>query len=628
MNRWLTSSLATAGVLILGTSLALADHCNSYRGPVGQVPPTGRTPNDPTAGGGGGTTPGGTGGGTGGGVTPGGGGTAAPHSGGTTGPAARTGLTPGSRGKKAEASEGFERWEFWWEYNKDAFLNLKANLASRTVMSGSSDFLLGRENKDAATNVTKPSDKMIKSELVPSLLKALEDPYYLVRDAAVMALAKAGDKSVLPAIQKRLADENRDVQESAVVALGVLGEKDAVPTLLHILNEDADGKKLLNTTEIRPELRAFAAVSIGLIGDESTIPALIALTHAKESRKDVPVAATVALGLMKAQSAVGQLAALLSNTDSDELVRSYAATSLGKIGDRSAIPALVDALRDKSFHVSRSAVVALGLLADKDQDGKAVKELSEVLSKGTDIQSRNWACISLGQIGGADSKKALMNALDKERRSLQAFAALGLSIFYKKSADADVLASLRTAFADSKEQSVRGGLAIALGIVGDTESEKPLLDVVRSDGSPDLRGYAAVALGLMKARSATPDIENMLKENHNKADLARSSAIALGLMGDRNVVSILNDVLKNADVDEVRGSAALALGQIGDVTAIQPLTSLLSSKPGATERSRAFAAAALGIIGEDQPLPVLSRITRDNNYRAQVPSIQTLLGLL
>src|SRR5262249_19300099 len=166
--------------------------------------------------------------------------------------------------KKAEASEGFERWEFWWEYNKDAFLNLKANLAARTVLSGSSDFLLGRENKDSASNVTKPSDRMIKTELVPALLKALDDPYYLVRDAAVMALAKAGDKTALPAIEKRLGDENRDVQESAVVALGVLGEKDAVPTLLHILNEDADGKKLLNSTEIRPEHRAFAAISIGL----------------------------------------------------------------------------------------------------------------------------------------------------------------------------------------------------------------------------------------------------------------------------------------------------------------------------------------------------------------------------
>jgi HEAT repeat protein len=633
MNRLLKSSLATAGMLVLGAGVALADHCNSYRGPVGQVPPTGRTPNDPTAPPGGGSTPGGSAGGgqTGGGTNPGGGPTVGPRSpsgGGTGGGNRGGGATPGPRGRKSDGSEGFERWEFWWEYNKDAHLNLKASLAQRAMVSGSSDFLLGRENRDAVSNITKPTEKMIKAELVPALLKALDDPYFLVRDAAVLAIAKAGDKSVLPAIEQRLSDQNRDVQESAVIALGILGEKDAVPTLLHILKQTAAGKKLLGASEIRPELRAFAAVALGLIGDEGTVPTLVALTKTKEARKDVPVAATVALGLMKAQTAVGELTRLLREPDTDEFVRSYAASSLGKIGDRSAVPALIDALRDKSIHVSRSAVVALGLLVDKDQDPKAVKELVDVLSKGSDVQIRGWSCIALGQIGGADARKALLNALEKERRSLQAFAALGLAIMQKKSPEADVIGYVRTAFGEAKEHSVRSGLAMALGIAGDTESEKALVEVVRSGGSPDLRGYAAVALGLMKARSAMPDIEALLKENQNKPDLARSAAIALGLMGDRNVISILTDALKNATVDEVRGSAALALGQIGDVSAIEPLISLISAKPGSTERSRAFAAVALGIIGEDQPLPVLSRLSRDNNYRAQIPSIKTLLDLL
>ncbi len=626
MSRLLTCSLWATGSLVLGATVAFADHCNSYRGPVGQVPPTGRTPNDPTSGPGtGGTTPG-SGGGLPGGVTP--GPSVGPRAGGAT-PAPRVGgSTPGSRGKKSDGTEGFERWEFWWEYNKDAFLNLKANLANRSLVSGSSDFMLGKENKDAGSNVTRPSDRTIKSELLPALLSALDDPYYLVRDAAVLAVAKAGDKSVLPAICKRLGDENRDVQESAVIALGILGEKDAVPVLLHILNEDSEGKKTLNKTEIRPELRAFAAISLGLIGDESSIQPLMALTTGKDARHDVAVAATMALGLMKAQPALTHLISLLGNAQIDEFVRSYAATSLGKIGDRSSVPALLEALGDKSTHVMRSAVVALGLLADKDQDAKAVKELAELITKGTDTQSRSWACIALGQIGGDVARNALLTTLDKERRSLQAFAALGLAILHKNSPNADVVSYLRQAFADSKEQSVRGGLAIALGIVGDTQSQNALIEVIRSEGSPDLRGYAAVALGLMKARSATPEIEALLKDNQNKADLARSAAIALGLMGDRNVIAILADVLKKADVDDVRGSAALALGQIGDVTAIAPLSSLIAEKPGATERSRAFAAVALGIIGEDQPLPVLSRVTRDNNYRAQVPAIKTVLDLL
>src|SRR5262245_39816277 len=63
---------ALTASIVLGTS-AWADHCNSYRGPAGQVPPSNRTPNDPTppaSGGGGATTPG-SGGATTGPTTPG-----------------------------------------------------------------------------------------------------------------------------------------------------------------------------------------------------------------------------------------------------------------------------------------------------------------------------------------------------------------------------------------------------------------------------------------------------------------------------------------------------------------------------------------------------------------------------
>ncbi len=635
MRFTLAVGLATLSAVLLAPIAANADHCTTYRGPAGQVPPQGRTPQDPTPAPGpsGGTTPGGgssVGGTTpaGLGVTPGPGGLpTAPRAAGAGGTAAagpRGGTTPTGR-RKASAAEGFERWEFWWEHNKDAHLNLKTNLAD-IVFTSSSEYFLGKsENKNF--DVVEPTQQILDAELTPALSKIVNDDFYLVRDAAVIAMAKVGGEAALETLTAKLADDNRYVQESAVISLGILGDKAAVPSLLSILNADAKAQKLLNTRKVRPELRAYAAVSLGLIGDEAALPQLMKLTRTEEARKDAPVAATLALGLMASPTAVDHLISLVKDPSAEELVRAHATTSLGKLGETKAIPAMLRALRDKSTHVSRSAVIALGLLGTADNND-VVKALTQEVVKGSDIQSRNWACIALGQIGGDVAKRSLLNTLTGERRSLQAFAALGLGILLKENPDKKTVVYLRKALADAKEQSVRGAFAISLGLARDRGAEKELVAIMTSRSADELRGYAAVALGLMKAKAAAPVVQKILAENQKKPALARSAAISLGLMGDRDAIPTLTKVLQNAQVDEVRSSAALALGQIGDVTAIEPLLAQIDAKPGAPERTRAFATTALGIIGEDATLPVMSRLSRDSNYRAMVPAIQVLMSLL
>jgi HEAT repeat protein len=635
MNRRILLGVVAASAVALAPLTAFADHCSNYRGPGGEVPPAGRTPNDPTPPPtpGGGTTPGG---GLTGGVTPGQPvpglsgpaglptGARASAAGGAT--AGRTGgATPAGR-RKASASEGFERWEFWWEHNKDAYLNLKTNLAD-LVFTSSADYFLGKSETRGFGDVVEPSRQMIDTELVPALEKVADDEFYLVRDAAVLALAKVGGEGARAQIEKKLSDDNRYVQESAVIALGILGDTAAVPTLLAILGESVQGMKLLGTTEIRPELRAFAAVALGLLGDEAATATLCKVTLADEARKDAPVAATLALGLLGSEAAIDHLISLAQNPAAEELVRAHAVTSLGKLGDKRALTAIHRALRDKSLHVSRSAVIAMGLLGDQN-DEEVVKTLVQIAQKGDDIQARNWACISLGQIGGEAARKSLLTVLRGERRSLQAFAGLGIGIMLKNNPDSATIGYLREAMALAKEQSVRGAFAISLGIAQDKASESTLVSILDSDASPELRGHAAVALGLMKARGASTVVQKVLKENAKKPELARSAAIALGLMGDRDAIPILTQVLVEAQVDEVRSSAALALGQIGDITAIEPLVAQIFQRPNAPERTRAFATTALGIIGENELLPVMSRLSRDSNYRALVPSIRTLMSLL
>jgi HEAT repeat protein len=616
---------ALAATLTMGVS-AFADHCNSYRGPAGQVPPTGRTPNDPTppTGPGGGVTGGGTGGGS---TTPSpvpgvtGGGPAGPRGGATP-----RGATPGRGRGRTSGAEGFERWEFWWEYNKDALLNLRARLSERETASGSSDFFLGSADKANTVNVTRPTERLVKESVIPALITATGDKYYLVRDAAVLSLGKIGDPSALPTLVKMLKDEHREVQESAALSLGLLGNKEALPILVALMKDNDESHTITGRREILTRTRGFATVGLGLLGDEQAVPALLSMLDTNEPQKDVQVCAAVALGILKSTDAVEKLISIVKDEQADEFLRAYAATSLGKIGDARAIPVLENALRDKNLHVSRSAVMSLSLF-NGDAVAKVVDSIIEVAEKGRDAQAKNWAMITLGRIGGSAAKKTLMAAVEGEQRSTQAFAALGLALFGMKTPDAGITDVLRKSIEDVKDPSVKGAFAIALGLLQDKSSETLLTDIVKSPGTADLRGYSAIALGLMRARNSTPTIEAIVKET-TEPTLQRSGAMALGLMGDRNVVTLISTILKTTSNTEVMSSAATALGTIGDHTAIDPLLEAMNPQSKLTDTARAYAASAIGILGEPTDVPKMSLIARDLNYRAQIDAVKTLLNLL
>ena len=636
-------SLAIASTLVIVLdglqSLAYA-HGGNYRGPAGQVPPTGRTPSDPTpppdtggggSGGGGGqpgTTPG-----LGGGVA-GGGPAFGPRTGAGSGSGAgvRGGATtPNTRKKGGSKSEGFERWEFWWAYNREPFLNLKTNLAHRGPVSGSADWLLGKHDKEDASTSQRPTTKAIREKVLPVLQAALKDKHFDVRAAAVIALGKAGSKAQLPAIIETLGDSQQQVSESAALAIGILGEPAGLPVLRDLIKDTREGKQLVKQPQGVPfRTRAFAGLAMGLIGDPSAVPDLleIANPNRREPNKDVPVCAIVGLGIMgsAAKDAVGPLIEIVTNARVDDFIRSYAATSLGKIGEPEATPIIRKLLRDGSLHVRRSALIALGRLGAAD-DAATIKYLQSEVEKGSDRQGRNWACISLGQIGGPVAMKTLKGVVDSETGSFQSFGALALAILAKNSGkQSEVVGMLRKGLVESKSASTKGAFCIALGIVGDRVVENELVNIMLGKNDENLRGYAAVALGMMQAKSAVPAIKKVVTERVKDPDLQRAAATALGIMADKDVVALLSDVINKAGTEYVQSSAALAMGYIGDYTAIESLTNLIQDKKN-PDLARAHATVALGVVAEDDLLPVLHVIAIDNNYRAMVEAMQEVLTI-
>jgi len=119
MKRLLIAALAiTGGSLWVGQ---LDAHGGTYRGPGDTVPPGGG------GGGGGGPTTGGPSG---------------PTTGGPSGPSTGGPTVPGSTGGGATGGGGattggtmelgpdLTAWSFWWEFNKEPFINLKSAISS------------------------------------------------------------------------------------------------------------------------------------------------------------------------------------------------------------------------------------------------------------------------------------------------------------------------------------------------------------------------------------------------------------------------------------------------------------------------------------------------------------------
>jgi len=656
------------------TEKVASAHGGSYRGPAGEVPPGQRDPKDPQPPPEAGTPTGPQGPGTG---TPppegpgtgsgGDGGNPPPDSpkppanpAGPVGPAGPGGsISPG--GKRAQPKPmSFENWLFWWAYNKDEILNIKAAVKNmqKKVSTSSSPFFFGGGENEAGTQA--PTQRMINELIVPALKEVVANPeiHPDIRGGALIALsrcAEAKQRDTFFELAKRDNGEDKVVQESAILALGI--GQDRTDEVRDYLVD------IVNDLEYPFRGRCFAMMSLGLLQDNSdkVYDALMARLDGSESHQDVPVCAILTLGLIGDNKVVPQLSEWLDSgrigrMKLGDMERAWVISALGKIGDPAALKPVSDQLRKKGLYAQRSAMIAMGQLLPqaeaKDQVDYTLK-LARVIENESDITAKNFGIIALGRIGGHEGateeiRDACLKVLKKAFKeggkvTERPFAALALGLVgfesngveKPKEMRYEIAEMIRRELADLKGDKVAlGAQAIALGMLGDSRKETvDLLSSILKDRGQEkkLRGSAAMALGLIGAPAAKEAVMTALKEREDR-DLRVDTAVAAGLLGDSSAITELVSVLQDPKASQfVLGSVALALGQIGDHNAIEPLVTILEPKKanGAyPDLTRALVAVALGQIADQNDIRTLSRISKDINYRASVPALDEILTIL
>ena len=605
---------------LLLTSVVFA-HGGIYVGPAG-----GGTPgyNGPIGGGSVGPQPGGT--------------TPNPIPGGTTPPPVAGGTTPptpfrptpgastpsGGRGFGGATSKGRSKsnetigdWTWWWGINDDEFLSIRAKALNETDTDNKDTFLGGGGDLHGTQSVTL---RHIRKSIMPSLLKGLSDPYYDARAAAAVALGKVGaDSESVSRLGSLLKDSDHRVREAACIGLGLTKNVEAIRFLKEVIGEKGVNAKL----KFFASIAYLQIVSVNEAENSGFISYIIESARSKEANVDSNLGVVIGLSLVHDELSKVFLESLVKDEEADQMIRAYAAISLGKRKSYSSLPIVYSLLNDKSSLVSSSSIIALGHLV-KQEDTERVQALIRTSNSHPDRGVRNFAMISLGRVGGGKAQACLMTHIIKGQYDDVTFSAIGIAL--TKDSKEDIGRLLVAAYDNHKDQKVKSARAIAIGILGHKPfGERLIKDLEDERNQSLLRGYLCISAGMLGLTDAEQGMMNILKQRGD-LDARSRAAIGLGLINSTDAIPQIVELMKESTSNKSNlASLTLSLGYIGDTKAIDPL---VSNSENTSEIQRAFAYVSLGILGDKCLVPYLFLVQKDSNYLLQTQGVAELLTIL
>lgn len=483
-----------------------------------------------------------------------------------------------------------------------------------------------------------------------------------------------------------LSDRREQVVQASILALGLIAEPEAARLLVNIASDEESAKKLFTRSSIPERWRVSAAMSMGLVGSRTEreeirrflVSSLARiLTEESFAAPDLHLACVTAIGMTPlkhsaaasatrdrrgptaASSRLGQIQLLLEVLKDGKRqlwVRAHAPRAIALLA-MDAVPEVRDAAkralmeelgrRNKVKTLIRYGLVeSLGLLGDGDAEkiDADLRDLLHQVVRDGDIFERNLALISIALsssrpgYGGGPALDALRGeqvylmkffTKAKSRSRPWAALALGLQGYHARAAGEDLFDStskaLRWTFERTRSPIESGAYCIAFGLRRDQEAIELMLDRLEDLGDDAARGRVAISLGLVGAQAAIEPLEAIVKGSRYHPSLLRDAAVALALLGHKQVGEDLVEILVDGNSSAVRGAAVSAIGFVGDGSVVQPLIDLLVDE-GQQDLVRASAATALGLVCEEEPFHWTAKFNNHMNYTALVDTLSNPQG--
>ncbi len=491
-----------------------------------------------------------------------------------------------------------------------------------------------------------------------SLLECLGDDAPMVRASAAIALARVSESDdAFQALQGLLLDPVPDVGDSAALALGILGDSRGIPRLEEILEGEAGGDGLPPNSR----RRVFAACGLALIGhcsqvevDRLRIGASLLGPVRRRGGEPADLRATcvIALGAVPSnglREALPSLLRLAVDPGEDPMVRAQAPNSLVKWAVAASDPAWAERVGEvllasvggesSSSGLDRaSAFQALGQLAPflPDQERLAIaRACSRHIRSARFPRSRQMALLTLGEaagsMAGADPhrQEAVAELLDWTTRgphSLRPWAAfaVGRMAEVSRRLGRPALpeeATERVLKQALKERDPRSRLAniLALGLMRASEAAPEVTLLMKESRDGPLVGSCAIALALMANPPRGNDILQGMRERRWRLANGILPMLPLGRFG---LASVIPNLLRSMESGECRrdreawAATALALGSLPSEESAAALMTMVTRSHDRSAWRRAYAIGALGLMFDRSGRPWHLPLSAGVNFRA------------
>lgn len=590
-------------------------------------------------------------------------------------------------GETPTAGADYSSWSWWWNLNREPLLDLRAQLGLNDASGASIPGLTPSSMPTPQSWSARPSDAVVRGEILPALFQALEGrSSRIVTTSVLIALARLGEDQsgddraqVLESLRPHLKDKDQLVVEAAIMALGILGNESACGLLSELMLDTSFGQRLVGDSRVRTRSRAIAAYSIGLLGartqrEDVRRYAVYMLARALEKDKtstpDLGVACVRAIGMTplnwsgasppaKRSSAdppnssreaqLGHLLGILQAGELHRQVLAFIPTAIAQLLSAETTPptgalrasmtqALLEsyeATRRTDREVRRSIAIALGLIGssgDPELDERMVRAL---MASERDRITQNWSLLALGRCAAAQPaqrarvRRSLLQTLKRKSGDDAEWAALALGLLEREARATDPAPEVAQALIQRLRRTNRltevGALCLGLGLCGEPLAGEVLAKRLNTVEDPETLGYVALSLALLGAADQLQDLHEILGKAENKPLLLRDSATAVAMLGDQSVIDRLLQMLESSHSVNAQASLAQALGRMGGSSSVGPLIQMLANSK-ATENSRAYAAVALGLVADRDRLPWNTLISLDINASAAPPTLMDFDG--
>jgi HEAT repeat protein len=423
-----------------------------------------------------------------------------------------------------------------------------------------------------------------QTDRVPPAIQGLQNADAGIRLSAVRELSRLADTRAVEPLISVLNDGDAGIREAAITALGWFKDTRATEPLIAMLNDND------------PSVRCLAAQALGLIGDTRAVEPLISALRGKNL--SVRSAAVTSLGQLKDPRAFEPLSVLLRVDglqrvaqdaliemgptaveplcrilqEEDHPLRFYAAELLTKIHDAGAINSLIASLGVR--------VNGIGQLAADALVGIGVPAVDELIGSLNDADPnvRQMAIKALGQIKDGRAVGPLLDALH------------------------DVILDVR-----------RQALVAVMNFEGDQVTEAALTAL----DDPGLRVEASLLLGERKDLRVLPYlIETLTVTDPLNGERARRALTLIGEPAVQELINVVRDRNPEYPMREVR--------QKLERSKLQPNFHCGNEPPPPILDPRRLAAIALGAIGDERAITVLTEALKDESPELRADAAEAL----